>query len=81
VTERGLARSATPPNKVRPVAGALSLGLGLPLLLALVLNQLRPDLIAPMLDHPFGYWLVFVERVLCLGATALYLVFMYGQPR
>ena len=61
-------------RKLRPIVGSLSLGLGLPVLLALVLNYMRPDLIAPMLDHEFGYRLVLVEKFLCLGATALYLV-------
>jgi FtsH-binding integral membrane protein len=61
-------------RSLRPVLGALALGMGLPVALALVLNSMRPDLIAPMLDHEFGYRLVLVERLLCVGATALYLV-------
>jgi hypothetical protein len=61
-------------RKLRLVLGALSLGLGLPIVLALVLNLMRPDLVAPMLDHQFGYLLVLAESVLCVGATGLYLV-------
>lgn len=61
-------------SRTRRVVGALVLGMGLPLLLALVLNALRPDLVAPMLDHEFGQVLVAVERLLCFAATSVYLV-------
>lgn len=36
----------------------------MPLLLGLVLNQMRPDLMQPMLDHLFGYILVAVIAVM-----------------
>jgi tight adherence protein B len=36
----------------------------MPLLLGLVLNQMRPDLMGPMLDHMFGYILVAVIAVM-----------------
>jgi len=36
----------------------------MPLLLGLVLNQMRPDLMGPMLDHMFGYCLVAVVAVM-----------------
>jgi tight adherence protein B len=36
----------------------------MPLLLGLVLNQMRPDLMGPMLDHMFGYILVAVVAVM-----------------
>lgn len=47
------------------------LGIGVPAVLALVFNHMRPDLIAPMLDRAFGYRLVLAEKFLCLAATAL----------
>ncbi len=61
------------PSKIRPVVGAIALGIGVPAVLALVLNYMRPDLIAPMLGHEFGYRLVLIEKFLCLAATTLYL--------
>ena len=63
-----------PQGKLRPILGALFFGHGLPLTVAIVLNFLRPDLMAPMLSHEFGHRLVLVENLLCIGATALYLV-------
>jgi tight adherence protein B len=36
----------------------------LPLLMGLVLNQMRPDLMAPMLHHAFGYILVMLIAVM-----------------
>jgi tight adherence protein B len=36
----------------------------MPLVLGLVLNYMRPDLMQPMLDHIFGYILVFVIIVM-----------------
>jgi uncharacterized membrane protein HdeD (DUF308 family) len=39
--------------------------------LALVLNALRPDLIAPMLESPFGQSAVLLTFGLCFSATAV----------
>jgi len=47
----------------------------LPFALFLTLNYLRPDLLQPMLDHAFGYALVFsVMPLTVLGALAQVLV-------
>jgi hypothetical protein len=53
------------------VAGA-ALGAGLPIAVFMVLNFLRPDLIAPMLDHVFGRVFVGTEVVLWLIGTTFY---------
>jgi hypothetical protein len=54
------------------IAFALVLGCA-PLGLWVVLNFMRPDLIAPMLNHVFGYLITLVELLLVLGGIALYL--------
>ncbi len=51
---------------------ALVLGL-LPVALWLVLNFMRPDLLAPMLDHVFGYVATTVELLLVSGSLVAYL--------
>ena len=47
---------------------------GAPLGLWIVLNFMRPDLIAPMLKHLFGFAISMAELLLVLGGIALYLV-------
>jgi len=51
---------------------ALVLGCA-PLGLWIVLNFMRPDLIAPMLNHLFGYAITMAELLLVLGGAAMYL--------
>ena len=57
----------------RNIAAAIALGCA-PLVLAVVLNFMRPDLIAPMLDHIFGYVLVATTTVLVMGGVLVQLV-------
>jgi hypothetical protein len=46
----------------------------LPLGLWLALNYVRPDLIAPMLQHVFGYAITAVELLCVLGGLVVYVV-------
>ncbi len=66
-----------PPERGLPPAGAAIgaavLG-GLPIGLFLVLNYLRPDLMAPMLDHVFGRAFVAAVLLLTTGGTGCYLL-------
>lgn len=63
-----------PALKIRPIVAAFALGEGIPAALALVLNFLRPDLMAHLLDSEFGPRMIFGEQLLCAGATGLYLL-------
>lgn len=62
-----------PASQGLAIAGALVLG-GLPILLFVVLNFMRPDLMRPMLDHVFGYVWVAAVTSFTVGSTGLYLV-------
>lgn len=57
----------------RRIATAIALGV-LPLALWVVLNFMRPDLIAPMLDHVFGYVITAVELLLVSLGVLVFLV-------
>lgn len=57
----------------RRVFGAIALGTGLPIVLGVALNFLRPDLIAATLAHTFGYVWVTFNLALTLVGTALQL--------
>jgi hypothetical protein len=57
----------------RRLATAIALGV-LPLALWVVLNFMRPDLIAPMLDHVFGYVITAVELLLVSLGVLVFLV-------
>ena len=57
----------------RRIATAIALGV-LHLALWVVLNFMRPDLIAPMLDHVFGYVITAVELLLVSLGVLVFLV-------
>ena len=57
----------------RSVVAAIVFGT-LPVWLWFVLNFMRPDLLAPMLDHVFGYIITVAEALLTLLALLAYLV-------
>jgi tight adherence protein B len=44
----------------------------LPLLLGLVLNYMRPDLMEPMMDHIFGY--ILVALILIMEALGIFII-------
>ncbi len=61
------------PAANRRIAVAITLGC-IPLVLAVVLNFLRPDLMRPMLGHVYGYGLMGAELMLIVGGMCIFVV-------
>lgn len=68
------ASSASPPRSPHRFIGPLALGYGVPAAFALLLWLLRPDLMAPMFDGPYGLVLGLGVVVFSTAAAALYLI-------
>lgn len=76
--ERVAAETRSPPS-ARWIVAAIVAGC-LPVELWLVLNLLRPDILAPMLDHPFGFVVTLAEVVLTFLGLATYVFLVTVRP-
>jgi len=62
------------PRPHAAIAAAVLLGAGVPVGAALVLSVRRPDLFESVRSRESGTWLIAGVSLLCLAATAIYLV-------